>query len=844
MGHLFKYYLCVNRKKTSLLIVALLFGSLIAAALFYLPGMLHSQLEARLAASGFELQSMDVTSLSLDRASIDGMQLRSVEDGLSIKLEKIRLDYQLAELLSGAIQIVGIGNVEIRLPDSTSVPLLEQLRQLKNFMDDDWRNIVPVRQLNVERTAIYQGDQPAPLISAQLEVGNQDDVLMSRILLFPQQQRQRYLQLRQSGRGEWLLEATDTDQQPVLSATRQPTTDSAVKIRLHSNMDELRAWSALLQFPFPAHQAQMDVTITLQPDLENQKIGFELAGEAGQVSDEALQLQRLALSAQGEIQLPQELRAVQVDMTSNTALFGFKRGVIAGDQLEMNSTAHLAISDSGLKGVFDVDLRAKSISGGDASLEEVRFIASGEVEGTDGVFSGKLDAGAQLLSDLLQVKGVSVQSLQMKSAEVQLFSLLSDNGNTLWSVGENSLEIKHEGAGMNSIEIAAGSIELQHGSWSYPLLQSLGGEIKMPAVTVKSNESAYEFGGTKGTFDFDGELLTLQANSSYKATATKLNLKMQQSLQQGSGTLSFNSKAQSLEKLGRAMRQVTAAWPRDLVAATGTAKIDGSAAWDGGLQQSSVDIRISKGGGRYAEAYFSGLTTDFRLNLYPKIKGRSNKVNIKLVDIGVPISDLTASLRLDWPSRGHMPVITFSNFKASLLKGRVTGKRMRIDLNRRRHDFTLALHQIDIAEVVRLHGFKGLNATGKVSGTLPMRLDSKGVSVRKGRVRADKPGGTINYVPDEKGEAVKSASVKSEVLLNLLSDFDYDVLDAETDYKSDGQLLMKMQLKGKSPQQYKERPVHLNLALDQNILSLLKSLRSANGLNERIDRKVRQFYKH
>lgn len=169
---------------------------------------------------------------------------------------------------------------------------------------------------------------------------------------------------------------------------------------------------------------------------------------------------------------------------------------------------------------------------------------------------------------------------------------------------------------------------------------------------------------------------------------------------------------------------------------------------------------------------------------------------------------------------------------------------MRIDLNRRRHDFTLVLHHIDIAEVVRLHGFEGLNATGKVSGALPVRLDSKGVSVRKGRIRADKPGGTINYVSDEKGEAVKSASVKSEVLLNLLSDFRYDVLDAETEYKTDGQLLMKMQLKGKSPQQYKERLVNLNLNLDQNVLSLLKSLRSINGLNERIDRKVRQSYKH
>ncbi|MBG7602810.1 MAG: YdbH domain-containing protein [Gammaproteobacteria bacterium] len=833
----------MNRKKIYLPIAVLLICGVVAALLYNLPGMLRHELETRLAASGFELQSMEVASLGLNTADITGMQLRSAGDGVSIKLRRIQLGYEPRELFTGTIQSMDFGGIEIHLPESKSPPLMEQLRQVKILLDDDWRDRLPVKQITVEQIAVFRGDQADPLIRAQLKLSHHDDMLQGKILLFPQQQRQHFLKLQHRGRGEWLLEAIGTDQHPVLSAALQLEKESPLTIRLKSDMRELRAWGELFQLPFPQYEAGMDVTLTLAPDFENNKSGFVLDGKVEQIDDEMLQLQRAELSARGEIQLQQEESGVQMDVTSDTALFGLKRGSIASEQLKIHSTAHLAINESGLQGVFDVDLRAKSISRDDVSLEEARFIAGGEVEVTDDGLNGKLDAGAQLQTDAMQIKGVSVQSLQMKSAEVQLFSLLSDKSNALWSVGGNRLEIKHEVAGMNSMELAAGSIELQYGSWSYPLHQGLNGEINMPEVTVKSDESAFAFGGTKGAFEIDDKLLTIEATTRYKGTATGLSLKMQQSLQQGSGKLSFNSKAQSLEQLGRAMKRITAAWPRDLAVATGTAKVNGSAAWDGGLQQSRVDIRISKGGGRYAELFFSGLNADLKLDLYPKIEGRAKKVSVKLIDIGVPVSDLTAALRIQWTSKGKRPVMIFSNLKASLLKGRVTGKRMRIDLNRRTHDFTLALQHIDIAEIVRMHGFEGLNATGKVSGTIPVRLDSKGVSVRKGRIRADKPGGTINYVPDEKGEALKSASVKSEVLLNLLRDFRYDVLDAETEYKPDGQLLMKMQLKGKSPQQYKERPVHLNLTLDQNILSLLKSLRSVNGLNERIDRKVRQSYK-
>jgi hypothetical protein len=55
-------------------------------------------------------------------------------------------------------------------------------------------------------------------------------------------------------------------------------------------------------------------------------------------------------------------------------------------------------------------------------------------------------------------------------------------------------------------------------------------------------------------------------------------------------------------------------------------------------------------------------------------------------------------------------------------------------------------------------------------------------------------------------------------------------------------LTINLQLKGTSPELDTRRPVHLNINTEQNLLSLLKSLRYAQGVSESIDQKVRRQY--
>ena len=116
------------------------------------------------------------------------------------------------------------------------------------------------------------------------------------------------------------------------------------------------------------------------------------------------------------------------------------------------------------------------------------------------------------------------------------------------------------------------------------------------------------------------------------------------------------------------------------------------------------------------------------------------------------------------------------------------------------------------------------------------RLAEEGYTVLTG-------GGYIRYRPKDGDELFGSSSMETEMLLKALDDYQYEELDAAMAYKPDGQLTMQLQMKGRSPGLHATRPLHLNLNLDQNILSLVQSLRAVNGLNDRIDSAVKKHFK-
>ena len=102
--------------------------------------------------------------------------------------------------------------------------------------------------------------------------------------------------------------------------------------------------------------------------------------------------------------------------------------------------------------------------------------------------------------------------------------------------------------------------------------------------------------------------------------------------------------------------------------------------------------------------------------------------------------------------------------------------------------------------------------------------------------------GSIRYNPAAGTEQLKQNPITG-IALDALRDFRYSHLSAGVNFTPDGRLTINLQLKGTSPELDTSRPVHLNINTEQNLLSLLKSLRYAQGVSEKIDNKVRQLYK-
>lgn len=108
-------------------------------------------------------------------------------------------------------------------------------------------------------------------------------------------------------------------------------------------------------------------------------------------------------------------------------------------------------------------------------------------------------------------------------------------------------------------------------------------------------------------------------------------------------------------------------------------------------------------------------------------------------------------------------------------------------------------------------------ATGTVSGSVPVTLRGDGTFViRAGRLAADKPG-TVTLSPD----AIPGDNAQLGLLREVLGNFHYRALDMGIASDAGGKLALSLKLEGNNPNAYGGKPVKLNVHLTGDVLSFL-----------------------
>ncbi|WP_417595815.1 intermembrane phospholipid transport protein YdbH family protein [Oceanospirillum sp.] len=212
---------------------------------------------------------------------------------------------------------------------------------------------------------------------------------------------------------------------------------------------------------------------------------------------------------------------------------------------------------------------------------------------------------------------------------------------------------------------------------------------------------------------------------------------------------------------------------------------------------------------------------------------------------GVELTDLAVDLNLS----GDL------NNKVSSVKARFTGLSAKalggsVLLDRMNYPFSsggtsdsggetseLTLDKLDLSEMIAL-GDRQIKVTGRLNGTLPLRLSDTGIAIRQGRVYSSE--GEIVLRENSAWQAMLQQQATLASQLRHLNNLHYDLMQGDIEMNEDGQLTAVLTIRGENKAE--SQPVNLNFTSEQNILTLLKALRLSDQIDKSLSESAQGMY--
>ncbi|WP_157601202.1 YdbH domain-containing protein [Psychromonas ossibalaenae] len=214
-----------------------------------------------------------------------------------------------------------------------------------------------------------------------------------------------------------------------------------------------------------------------------------------------------------------------------------------------------------------------------------------------------------------------------------------------------------------------------------------------------------------------------------------------------------------------------------------------------------------------------------------KVTVNQDKQQLKIdsLFVGIPLQ----AVQLDAQINATDPVI--QHFKARLLGGRVDFDDLQLTPPGKT---IIAISGISLSEVIKYSSYPEIKGKAVLDGMLPLSLNKSGPTVAEGMVFARAPGGYIKVPENTVIKAMSSGNPAFSFTMQLLSNFQFDTLQAVIGYTSDGESDLKVEINGINPTVSGTQPINFNYSHKENILKLLQSLR----FNDELVRQIKERY--
>ncbi len=384
----------------------------------------------------------------------------------------------------------------------------------------------------------------------------------------------------------------------------------------------------------------------------------------------------------------------------------------------------------------------------------------------------------------------------------------------------------------------AGTLKVAADTWQYT------GDHSIALLKLDYESQSTRFKDINAHVTANPDNVNIAGEISTATVPGRFSFDMVHNFASGDGRLALTpSLAINLNEENHSLSQLLTPWPYAFDLLTGSIELSAQAAWSKHDDFSLAStVRFDAAGGHVGEIIFSGLRFTHKLEILPAMRSlRASRITLDQVDSGVTASNINLLLAFFKTSTGPLPKVVVRKLRGEMFDGSITAEELVYDFNSSNNRFLINASDIDLSRIVETQQLEDIVVTGRIDGELPVEINETGIVIENGVFINTVRNGIIRYNPAAGTEQMKQNPLTG-IALDALRDFRYDHLQAGVKYTPEGMLTISLELKGTSPELDTDRPVHLNIKTEQNLLSLLKSLRYAQGISEKVDKQVRRKY--
>ena len=443
----------------------------------------------------------------------------------------------------------------------------------------------------------------------------------------------------------------------------------------------------------------------------------------------------------------------------------------------------------------------------------------------------------------MEIKGFTKGELKVSDFDLQMkdpLRITFETASKNWLITDNafltsSLQIQK---GVNEFESSGLTCRFSGLTESFAA-NGLSADFEVSTVVVGNNKQSLPLKDLSGRVKLEKNTISGNLQFASQEVTGKMGLSFDHDLKTAAGKFKLNMDEKIELSLENSLSNIVSSWEYPFDLESGEILLVAEGSWDSlGLCNLSSFVNISGIGGYYKQLLFDGLDYKQDLVVLPELHSQSEgRFFLQHFTGGIDVYDTSGSVTLNVSKMGKFPIVELNDFSASLLGGSIRVPDISYDVNQPDSHFVAEIDSMELESLVELIKMETLQVTGTISGSIPVDIKGKTITVSHGELNSDEPGGEIHYFSE-----TTEQSGAAGYALRAIENLQYRTLSVKTEYEPTGDLNLDISLQGTSPELHSTRPVHLNIHAEQNLLELLQSLRFSKGLTEELDKRVKQHY--